>query len=412
MGGPERVTVDAPPDPFARSKHPHFTTEVAGVPMGFEARAQARVRVEGAGPRTLNGGIPESFVTHRVRLGTTFASGDLLQVTAEIQDVRTWGEELPLAGKPADVTLFGYAAPSLDLHQGFAQVAVEGFTVRVGRQEISLDGQRLVGAVDWTMQGRSFDGVRAQLALGGHTLDAFGVVLREADASTDTLAVPDAALLGAHYEWGWQKYVRVAPLVLADATTDTGRVRWTTGGRADGNVFGITYDVEAYYQGALIDAQLSTAFLGAVSGGYAWDGPLKPAGRIFLDVVSGNSTTVGTAAFDTLFATNHKFYGFQDLFLNLPLHTGGRGLVDVGATGGFVEGPLYGKAFVHVFGAADADPSRAWLYGVEPDVVAGYTHPRGLKLEVGASLFIPIGPGLGRGSVPTPWLYMALGAEI
>ena len=33
--------------------------------------------------------------------------------------------------------------------------------------------------------------------------------------------------------------------------------------------------------------------------------------------------------FDTLFTTNHKFYGLADLFLNIPLQTDGRGLQDL-----------------------------------------------------------------------------------
>ena len=36
-----------------------------------------------------------------------------------------------------------------------------------------------------------------------------------------------------------------------------------------------------------------------------------------------------TKVFDTLFATNHKFYGYADFFLNIPAHTAGRGLRDM-----------------------------------------------------------------------------------
>jgi hypothetical protein len=34
---------------------------------------------------------------------------------------------------------------------------------------------------------------------------------------------------------------------------------------------------------------------------------------------------------DVGFATNHKFYGFADLFLDIPRHTNDQGLVDVAA---------------------------------------------------------------------------------
>ena len=33
--------------------------------------------------------------------------------------------------------------------------------------------------------------------------------------------------------------------------------------------------------------------------------------------------------FDTLYATNHKFYCYMDYFLNIPVHTLGSGLSDI-----------------------------------------------------------------------------------
>tara|TARA_B100000959_G_scaffold261111_1_gene298329 strand:- start:1085 stop:1612 length:528 start_codon:yes stop_codon:yes gene_type:complete len=68
------------------------------------------------------------------------------------QDVRVWGEE--------GNTLGDYSGDQIDLHQGwvqFADFADMGVDLRLGRQEIAFGGQRLVGTVGWTHQGRSFD---------------------------------------------------------------------------------------------------------------------------------------------------------------------------------------------------------------------------------------------------------------
>lgn len=52
---------------------------------------------------------------------------------------------------------------------------------------------------------------------------------------------------------------------------------------------------------------------------------------LWYDHLSGDDDpSDGTVrVFDTLFATNHKFYGLADYFLNIPVQTVGRGLQDL-----------------------------------------------------------------------------------
>jgi hypothetical protein len=51
---------------------------------------------------------------------------------------------------------------------------------------------------------------------------------------------------------------------------------------------------------------------------------------LWYDYLSGNDPDSGeTEVFSTLFATNHKFYGLADVFLNIPAHTAGAGLQDM-----------------------------------------------------------------------------------
>lgn len=58
----------------------------------------------------------------------------------------------------------------------------------------------------------------------------------------------------------------------------------------------------------------------------------KPSVWIGYDYLSGtdpvdNDPDYGT--FNTLFATNHKYYGYMDYFVNIPAATGGLGLQDI-----------------------------------------------------------------------------------
>ena len=108
----------------------------------------------------------------------------------QLQDVRIWGEETS--------TLGDFRADNFDLHQGFIQAdfGEDGWLgTRVGRQEVNLGGQRLVGAVGWTQQGRSFDGVRVRTDKSWGTIDFLAFSLAEDQAAATDY---DASLFGGY----------------------------------------------------------------------------------------------------------------------------------------------------------------------------------------------------------------------
>jgi len=118
-----------------------------------ELNGQIRPRTE---MRDLGGDDDRvAFTSMRVRAGFLASLERSVNVFVQFQDVRLWGEETS--------TLADFSADNLDLHQGYLELGFgeDGqITAKVGRQETNLGGQRLVGAVGWTPQGRSFDGVR------------------------------------------------------------------------------------------------------------------------------------------------------------------------------------------------------------------------------------------------------------
>ena len=127
-----------------------------GLPLGAQevrVHGQLRPRHELRDPASAGA---RQFTSMRVRAAIEAALEDDIRVYIELQDVRFWGEERN--------TLGDFNADNLDLHQGYVDIKSftgSPFAARVGRQEVNLGGQRLVGAVGWTQQGRSFDGVRA-----------------------------------------------------------------------------------------------------------------------------------------------------------------------------------------------------------------------------------------------------------
>ena len=93
----------------------------------------------------------------------------------QVQDVRLFGEETG--------TLTDFSGDNIDFHQAYLDLRSDhGIRFRAGRQELALGGERLIGSVGWTQQGRSFDGARFTWTGDRVELDIFGFVLGDATA--------------------------------------------------------------------------------------------------------------------------------------------------------------------------------------------------------------------------------------
>lgn len=261
--------------------------------------------------------------TMRVRTHVDAKLSTDARVFIQVQDVRAWGEETH--------TLNDFRADNFDLHQGYFEI--EHFknttlSMRVGRQALSLGGQRLIGAVDWAQQGRAFDGVRLTATPNGGKIDLVGMKLAEASLAH---VVYDAYLFGAYAQITQPKNVNIDfygfyNRAKGNLKTD----QFTFGGRLAGNQARWNYRFEGAFQtgkrnGDDVKAYMIGGRIGAVFGGG------RSAVTLWYDYLSGDDDLHDhkTKVFDTLFATNHKFYGFADLFLDIPAHTAGRGLQDV-----------------------------------------------------------------------------------
>ena len=137
-----------------------FRWTVLGILVAFPVRAETKVEVGGQirprfEVREPVGSGHDIITTMRVRASLEAWLDRDVGAFIQLQDVRLWGEETN--------TLSDFRADNFDLHQGyvtFGNVGETSIDIRVGRQEMSLGGQRLVGAVGWTQQGRAFDGIR------------------------------------------------------------------------------------------------------------------------------------------------------------------------------------------------------------------------------------------------------------
>ncbi|HSG49654.1 MAG TPA: alginate export family protein, partial [Longimicrobiales bacterium] len=130
-----------------------FLIPAAASAQNVTVSGQVRPRTEYRDPSGA-AGDSQLWTSLRTRLGATYHSSGPVTAFVQVQDVRYFGEETN--------TLSDYRADNFDLHQGWVQMGTEQSLalLRVGRQEALFGGERLIGAVGWTQQGRAFDGAR------------------------------------------------------------------------------------------------------------------------------------------------------------------------------------------------------------------------------------------------------------
>lgn len=353
----------------------------------FSVSAQVRPRTEmRKGYR-----IPQSntdaaafFFSQRTRLGVGYEH-DIIQLKISMQDVRTWGEEVQLAD-----------AASFSLHEAWARIKVaDSLYIQPGRQEIIFDDHRLMGSVDWAQQARSHDAVLLQLRKSHWTFDAGGAFnqLRESLTNTHYTPVNYKALLLLHAAYHLRK-IKWSLTAISDGferSDSLHSMRWrhTYGGFIQINKSPWSATLSAYGQNGKTPAdQRIRAFMVNIKCDVQ-AGPLKLS--LGTDYLSGNKSGHAQVfkAFNTLYATNHKFYGYMDYYINIPSDSRNGGLTDLfGGVSFAATEQIRVETTFHQFWSGKARPSSPTSnLGQEVDVQIIYNIRPYLSFQAGGSIY-------------------------
>lgn len=324
------------------------------------------------------------FVTNQARLSAGATQGSW-GVYVQPQDVRYFGSEADT------ISLDG----SLSLHQGWVEHKNgKLYSLRAGRQEINYLNERLIGAVGWTQVGRSFDGVRASGEYKRIAWDTFAAVTSQATGKENRDAGVAAWLVK------WSNLGRtVAGVAVYQFNPQTKDYRWTGGPYSAGKIIGpLSYEAEAYMQQGHDPKKTPKK-------AYFASAQLKGTYDIFRcgvghDLVSGDTKDEDTVAFNTLYATNHKFYGFMDMFTNLPAHTQNAGLRDSYASAGVKKGRwdlgVTGHRFRTAGNRVVVNPAtkaakrfNEKVWGTEWDTIATWTASKHVSVQAGYTVLLP-----------------------
>jgi len=169
-----------------------------------------RLRLEGFSGGGFQSGNDDLYLLNRFRLSTTLRLAPWWRMVAQTQDARVVGDKQKPYGPPHQDTW--------DLRQAYAEMGdpdKNPVALRIGRQEISLGGERLMGVSQWQNVGRSFDAARLLVHYRKLSLTAFAasvVVLHDGRVGSVT---PGNNLHGAYASIaGWIPNSTIEPYFM------------------------------------------------------------------------------------------------------------------------------------------------------------------------------------------------------
>ena len=264
-----------------------------------------------------------SFTGMQTRIGVARALNADARFFVQFQDARLWGSERNTADGSAD---------NFDMHQGYIELGHRGSSplwLRAGRQEMEFGEGRLIGAPEWSLTGQSFDALRAAWAASDRIIiDGFVSDLGQNQVSGDTyflglwsdIALGDSRTL--------QIYALHDRNNVPTGILELGRTTLGTWYEADAGI--VTYRVEGAFQtGIATGRDVNAHMVGVRVGAPIFEG--KGSATLWYDRYSGdaNPGQTETKAFSDLFGRNHRFFGYADLFGDIPTQTNGRGIQDL-----------------------------------------------------------------------------------
>ncbi|MFT3747755.1 MAG: alginate export family protein [Agriterribacter sp.] len=398
----------------------HIKT-TAQVSLSAQLRTRTELR-DGQGAPLPKNSDPAFFTSQRTRLSAGFNTYRL-KLGLTVQDVRVWGQDASTINRTTTQDNNG-----MMIHEAWAEIGLTdtanrryNLALKLGRQELIYDDQRLIGNLDWLQQARRHDAAVIQFNSSGWVLHGGFAYNQNKENASDTKynQTPAGNYAGntnagsiyksLEYIYANRKYKNgnVSVLLFSDQfnkyhiniennvpvkSWDNGAWSRFTTGFYTMNDFGKTaITASAYYQAGHTSAgqKLSAALLSA---NLLYNVDKKWSVGPGIDYTTGGTSGNTSHAFDPLYGTPHKFWGLMDYFYAGSAF-GNKGLTDYYIKVKYKpSGGLQLSGDVHKFFSAAAVYDNAGNdisknFGTEADIVASYSLTKIIGFEAGYSHF-------------------------
>jgi len=398
------------------------TYAVAQLSLSAQLRTRSELR-DGQGAPLPAGADAAFFTSQRTRL-TAGYNMYRLKMGITVQDTRVWGQDVSTINKSTTADNNG-----LMLHEAWAEIRLtdtsykkSALTLKIGRQELVYDDQRLIGNLDWLQQARRHDAAVLQFTGAAWKLHAGFAFNQNREKASGTRYdqtppgnYPGNTNSGSSYKsfeylYASRSYQQgnISFLFFSDQFNkfhtltendipvkiwDKGNWnRITTGVYVTGEYINNTQvTAAAYYQaGKTATGQQLSAGLLSLQAMYKLSEQVSAGGGV--DYTTGGESGTVSYAFDPLYGTPHKFWGLMDYFY-AGSGFGSKGLQDYYIKTKYkLSEKLQVAVDIHRFSSASTvrDASRNKLsryFGTEMDMVCNYTLTNMIGFEAGYSHF-------------------------
>lgn len=274
------------------------------------------------GQKTLipKGKNAETTIFSRARIGLDYYYQNL-EMYFSAQDVRIWGETASTQIKNQNFTV----------NEAWAKYQFNPkATLKIGRQILSYDNERLVGALDWAMQGRSFDALKGIFSLGKNSkVEAVVTYNNDGDDTNDTptnevYGIADSgektkSLQLLHYQYKDSNKSRFSVIAMNNVLQNADGTHYDmlTAGVNAGKYFE-SFGIfgSGYYQtGNNTAEQSKKAYQFSLNADFIVSKQFNiVVGTEWLSGNNYDTAATENRSFSPMYGTNHKFNGFMDYF--------------------------------------------------------------------------------------------------
>lgn len=360
------------------------------------------------------------FVGQRFRLSANYVYDNRFVLQFSIQDLRVWGQQDPRS-----------TAATLQIFEGWVEpIITNKFSIRIGRQRLVYDNQRLFSENDWRINAAVHDAVNFRL----NTQKVTSELTLAFNQSSEKYFGTDYSPSGfTNYKFLAVSYLRYKPgnmlTLTALNSTDAFQkasdpeklnFRYTLGGRIEVDYGRIYSTLAAWYQGGKNPSgkDLSAFYLQPEVRFTASKGLVARFGAEIFSGTGNGSPSPTDHSFVPLYGTAHRFNGSMDLITKFPGDVSGAGLVNPYL---FLTRPLSAKfdlrADFHTFHLQRNyylnDKNIDKYLGFENDFLITWKPNSITKVDLGISYMLPTESfqtvkKSGNSEYNLTWIYLGL----
>ena len=382
---------------FAQKKNLFSGEEELKLQLQIRPRAEFR---NGVFTPILQGQKPATFVSQRNRLGLLYTKEKIFSIGLTMQMLNVWGNDPQVQQTANNISLF----------EAWAQIALaKTAQIKIGRQVFSYDDERILGALDWNNAGRKHDAALFMFEKGKVKTHFAAAFNQNSERVTNSFYVDSLSQPYKNLQFLWLQYKLNDSLKFTTLLMNQARQRssdsllsflQTFGVNAYYNTNRINVTASFYYQGGKSNiknaAVINTAaWMAAVYANYSINKKLSiGGGSDYLSGIDMGSTSNKMTAFNPLYGTHHKFYGYMDYFYVASAHKN-TGLWDSYLNASYKPGKKTGfQAAIHHFVAPvrilDYQNAKASTYlGNEIDLSFNYNLDNAVKIIGGYGHMLP-----------------------